>query len=67
MYAATHPAMTMKLDSYDEVKFLVALSLWSECLGKSLAFLIKIHYKNYFIEQLRINFRDITLFFQFRF
>ena len=45
MYAATHPAMTMKLDSCDEVKFLVALNLWSECLRKSLALLIKIHYK----------------------
>ena len=45
MYAATHPAMTMKLDLYDEVRFLVANNLWSECLRKSLVFLIKIHYK----------------------
>ena len=45
MYAATHPAMTIKLDPYDEFKFLVALNLLSDCLQKSLAFLSKMHDK----------------------
>ena len=58
MYAATHPAMTIKLDSYDEVKFLVALNLLSDCLQKSLAFLRKMHDKELITEQFSINFRD---------